>query len=159
MVRPFRFAVQATGLSDADVAVAAAVETERLGFVQLLSVDHIGAVDPFVPLMVAAAAAPRLHVGPLVLNNELHHPVLLARTAATVARVTGGRLVLGLGTGYMRAEHDAIGAPLLAPAPRVRRFGESITVLRALSRRWREGAPEAGVPYGPPPGERSGASA
>jgi cytochrome d ubiquinol oxidase subunit I len=35
----------------------------------------------------------------------------------------------------------------------------AITVLRGLSRRWREGAPEAEIPYGPPPGERSGASA
>jgi probable F420-dependent oxidoreductase len=130
--RAFRFAVQAMELSDADAVRGAAHEAEQLGYVQFFSFDHIGAVDPFVPLMVAAGAAPGLHVGPLVLNNELHHPALLARTAATVDLLTGGRLVLGLGTGYMSAEHDAIGSSLREPGPRVRRFAESIAVLRAL---------------------------
>jgi probable F420-dependent oxidoreductase len=129
---PFRFGLQMMSLQDPDEVVAAASRAASLGYVQLLSYDHIGSVDPFVPLMVAAAAAPVVEVGPLVLNNELHHPVLLARTAATVDRMTGGRLVLGLGTGYMQAEHDAMGAPLLPPGPRVRRFGESLTVLRSL---------------------------
>lgn len=132
MVRPFRFGLQAMELSDTAVVRAAAEQAEQLGYVQLFSFDHVGAVDPFAPLMVAAAAAPRLQVGPLVLNNELHHPALLARTAASVDRLTDGRLVLGLGTGYMGAEHDAIGAILREPGPRVRRLAESIAVLRAL---------------------------
>jgi probable F420-dependent oxidoreductase len=68
----------------------------------------------------------------LVLNNEFHQPVLLARTAATVDRLTGGRLVLGWGTGYMQREHDAIGLELRAPGPRVTRFGESLEVVRSL---------------------------
>lgn len=112
--------------------VKAARQVEELGYVQLFSYDHVGAVDPFVPLMVVAGAAPTIGVGPLVLNNELHHPALLARTAATVDRLTDGRLVLGLGTGYMQSEHDAIGSPIRPPAARVRRFAESIQVLRAL---------------------------
>ena len=119
-------------LSDAAAVRSAAAQADQLGYVQFLSFDHVGAVDPFVPLMVAAEAAPRLEVGPLVLNNELHHPALLARTAATVDRLTDGRLVLGLGTGYMSAEHDAIGATLREPGLRVRRLAESIAVLRAL---------------------------
>ena len=119
-------------LSDAAVVRAAAEQADQLGYVQFLSFDHVGAVDPFVPLMVAAEAAPRLQVGPLVLNNELHHPALLARTAASVDHLTDGRLVLGLGTGYMSAEHDAIGAVLREPGPRVRRLAESIAVLRVL---------------------------
>jgi probable F420-dependent oxidoreductase len=73
-----------------------------------------------------------MRVGPLVLNNELHHPVLLARTAATVDAMTGGRLVLGLGTGYAQDEHDAMGMPLNPPGARVRRFAESLAVVRAL---------------------------
>ena len=73
-----------------------------------------------------------MRVGPLVLNNELHHPVLLARTAATVDAVTGGRLVLGIGTGYAQDEHDAMGLPLNQPGARVRRLGESLAVLRSL---------------------------
>lgn len=82
--------------------------------------------------MVAAEATDHLGLGPLVLNNEFYNPALLARTVATVDQLTGGRLVLGLGTGYSEAEHDAIGIPIRAPGPRVSRFEESLMVLRAL---------------------------
>ncbi|MCU1361208.1 MAG: N5,N10-methylene tetrahydromethanopterin reductase, partial [Ilumatobacteraceae bacterium] len=132
MVRPFRFALQAMALDDHDALVSAAQQAEALGYDELYSYDHIGTVDPFIPLMVAAEATTRLRVGPLVLNNELHHPAMIARTAATVDRLTGGRLVLGLGTGYMQSEHDAIGMQLRAPGDRVSRFDESIQVLRGL---------------------------
>jgi probable F420-dependent oxidoreductase len=132
MTAPFRFALQMMALDDPAEVSRAAAAAASLGYEQLYSYDHIGTVDPFVPMMVAAAAAPGLDVGPLVLNNELHHPVLLARTAATVDRMTGGRLVLGIGTGYMQSEHAAAGVPLLPPGPRVRRLGESLEVLRAL---------------------------
>jgi probable F420-dependent oxidoreductase len=132
MPRPFRFAVQMMSLDDPAAIAAGAARVAELGYEELYSYDHIGTVDPFVPLMVAAAAAPTLRVGPLVLNNELHHPVLLARTAATVDAMTGGRLVLGIGTGYMQSEHDAIGSPINEPGPRVRRLTESLTVLRSL---------------------------
>ncbi len=134
MPSPFRFTVQSgrdvfgdgAGLPDH------ARRIQQLGYQELYSMDHIGTVDPFVPLVVAAAATDRLRVGPLVLNNELHHPVLLARTAATVDRLSGGRLVLGLGTGYDEAEHRSIGAPIRPPGARVDRFAESLAVLRAL---------------------------
>jgi probable F420-dependent oxidoreductase len=129
---PFRFALQMMSLGDPGEIARAAARAEALGYVQLYSYDHIGTVDPFVPMVVAAAASPGVEVGPLVLNNELHHPVLLARTAATVDRMIGGRLVVGLGTGYMQSEHDAMGAPLRPAGPRVRRFAESLTVLRSL---------------------------
>jgi probable F420-dependent oxidoreductase len=128
----FRFAVQVRGLDDHDGLVAAARKIESLGYDELFSYDHIGAVDPFIPLMVASEATTRLRVGPLVLNNEFHHPALLARTAATVDRLTGGRLVLGLGTGFTQSEHDAIGLLLREPGPRVSRFEESIAAVRSL---------------------------
>lgn len=132
MARPFRFAVQVAPFDDPEALPAFARNVEALGYDELYSYDHIGAVDPFVPLMVAAGATTRLRVGPLVLNNEFHQPALLARTAATVDRLTGGRLVLGWGTGYMQSEHDAIGLELRAPGPRVTRFGESLEVVRSL---------------------------
>ncbi|MEP7115339.1 MAG: TIGR03621 family F420-dependent LLM class oxidoreductase [Ilumatobacteraceae bacterium] len=132
MPRPFRFAVQARNLGDHDQLVAEARQVEALGYDELFSYDHIGAVDPFIPLVVAAEATTRLRVGPLVLNNEFHHPPLLARTAATVDRLSGGRLVLGLGTGYMQSEHDAIGVQLREPGERVGRFEESLIALRSL---------------------------
>jgi probable F420-dependent oxidoreductase len=132
MAHPFRFAVQGRNLGDHDALVAQARSVESLGYDELFSFDHIGTVDPFIPLMVAAEATTLLRVGPLVLNNEFHHPALLARTAATVDRLTAGRLVLGLGTGYTQTEHDAIGMLLREPPERVARFEESVVALRSL---------------------------
>jgi probable F420-dependent oxidoreductase len=132
MARPFRFAVQTGPFDDAEALAIFARKVEALEYDELYSYDHIGAVDPFAPLVVAALATERLRVGPLVLNNEFHQPALLARTAATVDRLIGGRLVLGWGTGYMQREHDAIGLELRAPGPRVTRFGESLEVVRSL---------------------------
>ncbi len=130
--RPFRFALQAQELGDREDVVALARRAEELGYEEFYSYDHVGAVDPFAPLVVAAEATTTLRVGPLVLNNEFHHPALLARTAATVDRLTGGRLVLGIGAGYMQSEHDAIGIALRRPGPRVERLLESLTALRSL---------------------------
>jgi probable F420-dependent oxidoreductase len=132
MVHPFRFAVQGRNLGDHDALVSLAISVESLGYDELFSFDHIGTVDPFIPLMVAAEATTRLRVGPLVLNNEFHHPALLARTAATADRLTAGRLVLGLGTGYTQSEHDAIGMLMREPSARVSRFEESVIALRSL---------------------------
>src|SRR5215207_7800856 len=106
MTRPFRFALQAQELSDREGIVTLARRAEEAGYEELYSYNHVGAVDPFTPLVIAAEATSTLRVWPLVLNNEFHHPVLLARTAATVDRLTGGRLVLGMGTGYAQSEHD-----------------------------------------------------
>ena len=132
MARGFRFGVQ-TGPFDDPVALREfARRVEELGYDELFSSDHIGAVDPFLPLMVGAGATTTLRFGPLVINNELHNPVLLARAAATFDALSGGRLLLGMGTGYMQWEHDAAGVPLRPPGPRVTRLGESLRVLRGL---------------------------
>lgn len=138
MARPFRFGIQTAPFHDVEQLRVTAREIEDLGYDELYSSDHIGTavglncVDPFVALVVAAGATEKLRVGPLVLNNEFHQPALLARTAISVDQMTGGRLVLGLGTGYAQVEHDAIGMRLLPPGPRVTRFGESLQVIREL---------------------------
>ncbi len=141
MQRHYRFAVQGGPFDDVGALVGHARRVEALGYDELYTADHIGSpaspgatrlVDPFAPLVIAAHSTERLRVGPLVLNNEFHHPALLARTAATVDRLTGGRLVLGLGTGYAAPEHDGIGSPIRPPGPRVTRFGESLQILRSL---------------------------
>lgn len=132
VTKPFRFSVQGRGFGDHGDVVAAARQAEALGYDAMFTFDHVGSVDPFIPLMVAAGSTTALRIGPLVLNNEFHHPALVARTAATVDRLTGGRLVLGLGTGYTQSEHDAIGMVLREPASRVSRFEESVIILRSL---------------------------
>lgn len=140
----YRFAIQGGSLAD-PVALREEVQTiEALGYDEFYTSDHIGrpgsdgrhggmfVVEPFSPLLIAAAATERLRVGPLVLNAELYNPALLARHVATVDRLSSGRLVLGLGTGYAAAEHDAIGMPIRPPGPRVTRFGEVLHILRGL---------------------------
>ena len=116
MPRPFRFALQGRNLGNRDALIELARQAEALGYDELFSFDHIGTVDPFIPLVVAAEATTRLRVGPLVLNNELHHPALLARTAATVDKLIGGRLVLGLGTGYTQSSTTRSACPCANPA-------------------------------------------
>lgn len=132
MSRPFRFAIQGGPFDDPDALREHARHVEELGYEELFTMDHLGAVDPFLPLMVAAEATTMLRLGPLVVNNEFHNPALLARTAATFDALSGGRLVLGLGTGYMRAEHDAASIELRPPGERVTRFGEAVPAIRRL---------------------------
>ena len=130
--RPFRFAFQETASADPDSIRAAATTAEELGYDEYWSSDHIGAADPFLPLQFAADATSTLRVGPLTLNNEFHHPAMIARSVATLDRLSGGRAVLGLGTGYAQDEHDATAIPLRAPRERVTRFGETLQVVRSL---------------------------
>ena len=130
--RPFRFAIQ-TGPFDDPVALREfARKVEGLGYAELFSSDHLDSVDPFLPLMVAAEATTTLRFGPLVINNEFHNPAMLARSAATFDRLSQGRLVLGMGTGYMQWEHDPSDIELRGRGPRVTRFEESIDAIRAL---------------------------
>ena len=130
----FRFAIQAVELDDREAVISAARQAEDFGYEELYSYDHLGTVDPFIPLVVAAEATSQLRLGPLVLNNEFHHPALLARTAATFDRMTGGRLVLGVGTGYAKSEHDATNIELRTPSERVGRLGESLDRVEVFAR-------------------------
>jgi probable F420-dependent oxidoreductase len=137
IVRPFRFAVQPVSaqtdvLQHRHALREAAMQAESLGYEELYVPDHFGSVDPFVAVMVAAEATTTLRVGTLVLNNEFYQPAMLARSAATVDRLTDGRFILGCGTGYLQSEHDATGIELRTPGPRVDRFAECMGVVRSL---------------------------
>ena len=89
-----------------------AVAVEQAGFDVLTFPDHLVAtLSPFSGATAAAIATARLHTGTLVLNNDLRHPVEVARETATLAAVTGGRFELGLGAGHMKSEYDAAGIP------------------------------------------------
>lgn len=85
----------------------------------ILVPDHLGMVAPFPALVAAAEATERPRLGTFVLNAGFWNPTLLAREVATTDALTGGRLELGLGTGYVRAEHDTAGLPYGSPRERV----------------------------------------
>ncbi|GAA1119016.1 TIGR03621 family F420-dependent LLM class oxidoreductase [Nocardiopsis composta] len=94
-------------------------DTERLGYDTLLAPDHLGHPAPFGMLAAAAAATDHIRLGTMVLNNEFWNPALLAREAATVDRISRGRLELGLGLGHMKSEFETAGIPWRGHADRL----------------------------------------
>jgi probable F420-dependent oxidoreductase len=131
--RPFRFAVQ---LSRADTGAewaALARKAEDLGYSTLFVPDHFGdQLSPAVALMAAADATTDLRVGPLVLDNDFRHPVVLAKEAASIDRLSGGRLELGIGAGWMNDDYDQSGIAMDPPGVRIDRLEEALDVLEGL---------------------------
>ncbi len=131
--RPFRFGL---GLFTVDpttfAAEARAIEAE--GWSTLLIPDHL-TIDQAAPLPALAAAAAvnsRLRLGTFVLNNDLRHPAVLAQEAATVDRLSNGRLELGLGAGWNQPEYTAIGREFERASRRIERLEEGLAVLKGL---------------------------
>lgn len=83
-------------------------------------------------LPALAAVTRRVRIGTLVSPTSVHHPALLAKRAATIDQLSGGRMVLGLGAGWQVNEHRAYGIELQPPGDRVSRFEEAIQIVRAL---------------------------
>lgn len=85
--------------------------------------------DPLIWLAFAAAAAPTLRLGTCILILPQRNPVVLAKELATLDRISGGRVELGIGIGWMREEFDAIGVPW---ERRGVRNDEYVAAMRAL---------------------------
>ncbi|MGW3498395.1 LLM class F420-dependent oxidoreductase [Streptomyces sp. NPDC001020] len=119
MPRPFRFGVNLLDPAPADEWRAKCRRAEELGYDVILVPDHLGWPAPFPALVAAAGATERARVGTFVLNAGFWNPVLLAREVATTDALTDGRLELGLGTGYVQAEHDKAGLPYGSAKERV----------------------------------------
>jgi len=131
--RPFRFGIAVNNAVSRERWVEQARKVEGLGYSTLLMWDHFGEqLAPLPALMAAAAATTTLRVGSYVLDNDYRHPVLLAKEAATLDVLSGGRLELGLGAGWMRAEYHQAGIAFDAPGVRIGRMHEAIQVLNGL---------------------------
>jgi F420-dependent oxidoreductase-like protein len=95
-----------------------------------------GSLDAWATLAALAAVTSRLRLGTLVSPATFRHPSQLAKVVTTVDHVSGGRVELGLGTGWLEAEHRAYGFPF----PPVRdRFAELEEQLQLVSREWADG--------------------
>ena len=130
---PFRFGVNVRDASSQAVWQDKARKAEDLGYSTFLVPDHLAAMLATIPAVMSAAAATKhLRVGTNVLNNDLRHPVLLAREAATMDLLTDGRLDLGLGAGYMRIEYEQAGLRFDRGGVRVERLAESIAIIKGL---------------------------
>jgi probable F420-dependent oxidoreductase len=132
-VKPFRFAVQTTTAPDAATWRGRARQIEDLGYSTLYVPDHFGDQwGPLVALTVAAEATTTLRIGGLVFANDYRHPVVLAKELATLQVVSGGRLEVGLGAGWLRTDYDEAGMSYDEPATRVARLEEALEVYRQL---------------------------
>ena len=115
---------------------------ERLGFDSAWPCDHFQ--RPSIPeapylegwtlLAGLATRTERIRLGLLVTSNTFRHPPLLAKQAMTVDHLSGGRLELGLGTGWYEPEHRRFGLPFPGPAELVGRFREAVELIDLLLR-------------------------
>ena len=83
-------------------------------------------------LAAYAAQTTRLRLGLMVTGNTYRHPAVLAKIAATVDVISGGRLDLGIGAGWNEYEHRSMGIPRYAPGERIRRLGEACEIIKRL---------------------------
>jgi alkanesulfonate monooxygenase SsuD/methylene tetrahydromethanopterin reductase-like flavin-dependent oxidoreductase (luciferase family) len=120
--------------------IAMAQSAEAAGFDSLWLGDHLlyelpvgprGPWEVWTSLAAIAASTSTIHIGPLVASTSFHAPAMLAKQAATVDAISGGRLILALGAGWNRREYDAFG---FAYDNRVSRFEEAFTIVRTLLR-------------------------
>jgi probable F420-dependent oxidoreductase len=112
---------------------------ETLGLDSIWVGDHLlyrlpdgsirGPWECWTTLAALAAVTHRVELAPFVASTSFHNPAMLAKKAATVDEISGGRLILALGAGWNRTEFEAFGFPF---DHRVSRFEEAFTIIRTL---------------------------
>jgi probable F420-dependent oxidoreductase len=131
--RKFRFAVQEHHAADAADWRDKARRIEGLGYSALYLPDHFsGQPGPIAALMAAADATTTLRVGSLVFDNDYRHPVVLAKEAATLDLLSGGRLDFGLGAGWLASDYEKAGIQLDGAGARIERMEEGLKVIKGL---------------------------
>ncbi len=136
--RPFRFGViNEIPLPSAEW-LSHVKHVEDLGYATFLIRDHFvpdffgEQFAPLIALTAAAGVTSRLRIGTIVIDNDYRHPVMLAKEAATLDLLSGGRLELGLGAGWLEREYQAAGMTYDRAGVRIDRLSEAIQVLKGL---------------------------
>jgi Luciferase-like monooxygenase len=114
---------------------------ERLGFESLWTGEHVlarwggtsPAFDCWTLGAALAASVPRVGIGFIVLNSTFRNPVVTAKAAATLDAVSGGRLTLGLGAGFIQSEAESVGVPFLPLAERLQQLEEHFRIVSHLT--------------------------
>ena len=136
-----RFSVWPAPTQSFDEVAKIARHAEASGWDGLFYADHFmpDAEDTSAPwpeawttLAALAASVPRIRLGTLVTGNTYRHPAVLAKMAATVDHISGGRLVLGLGAGWQENEHRQYGVPFYTLGERLARLDEACQVIKQL---------------------------
>ncbi|GAA1962482.1 TIGR03621 family F420-dependent LLM class oxidoreductase [Kitasatospora viridis] len=133
-MRSFRFGFS-LGNHLTPAALAETVRTaETYGYDRAVTVDHLGVnrSSPFLALLAAGNAGPRLRLGTYVLNNGFWNASILAREVATLSRLTEGRVELGIGAGVVKSEFDGAGIPFAPFRQRLDRLAATLDELDRL---------------------------
>src|SRR5207344_832449 len=131
--RPIRFGTTAGRTDDPAALRALARRAEDLGYSTFGLADHF--MIPFAPLVEGEGvgdATTSGRGGEFVMASDFRHPAVLAKELATLDVLSGGRVEIGIGAGWMRDEFDAAGIPFDAPSVRIARLEEAVTVLKGL---------------------------
>jgi F420-dependent oxidoreductase-like protein len=95
--------------------------------------DRVGdMLESWTTLTALAALTKRMRVGTIVSGNTYRHPAVLAKMAANVDIISGGRLICGMGAGWQENEHQAYGMPFYTVGERLQRLDEACQVLNML---------------------------
>ena len=133
MLRPFRFGVQEDRVATAPEWRERARHLEAIGCEAMYLADHFkDQLSPIAAMMAAADSTTSLRVGGLVLGNDYRHPVVLAREMATVDVLSGGRLHLGIGAGWLRSDYVQAGLQYDSPGTRIARLEESLKIIKGM---------------------------
>ena len=131
MAHPFRFGVQLENLPPHEWREQIQ-RIESLGYSSVFWPDHFHTQwEPVTALAAAAAVTTRLAIGSLVYDVDYRHPVVLAKAAATLQLLSGGRHEFGIGAGWMETDYREAGLPYDRPAVRIARLAEALEILRA----------------------------
>ena len=130
-MRPFTFLVDDYTATTAAELGERARRAETLGATTFVIPDHLVPMMAPIPyLATIAAATERLRIAAFVHNNDLRHPVILAKDLATLDVLSGGRLDVAIGAGWNKPEYDAIGLPFDPVGVRVGRLAEAVAVIK-----------------------------
>jgi probable F420-dependent oxidoreductase len=131
MHHPFRFGIVSGGAPTREAWIALARRAEELGYASLLMPDRVGTPLACISALTAAAeATTTLRVGSHVFANDYRHPVMLAREAATLDLLSGGRFELGLGAGVGQPDYQQMGLAFESAGTRVGRVEESLHIIK-----------------------------
>jgi probable F420-dependent oxidoreductase len=130
-MRPFTFLVDDYTATNAPELGERARHAEALGATTFVIPDHLVPMMAPIPyLATVAAATERIRIAAFVHNNDLRHPVILAKDLATLDILSGGRLDVAIGAGWNKPEYDAIGMPFDPVGVRVSRLTEAVAVIK-----------------------------
>ena len=147
MSKPFRFGVQSFNAGSGEEWAAQAQQAESLGYSSFHLADHIIGDGPALKranhpeqnlaampaIAYAAAVTKSIKIGCRVFCIDYHNPVVLAKEAMTIDVLSGGRLELGLGAGWIDEEYKAIGLTMDSPGTRIDRLADVVEGVKAFA--------------------------